>query len=56
MVSRDESADVCDGRAHLEEVQPVVHVSVRAQRTAGEVRHHVELHLASAKHEQATQT
>lgn len=55
MVSSNERADVCDGRLHLEEVQPVVDVGVRAHRRAGEVWHHVELHLARLQHEHATQ-
>lgn len=56
MVAGDERADVCDGRAHLEVVQPIVNLGVGADGSRGEVRHDVVLDAPLANHERAAQT
>lgn len=56
MVAGDECADVRDGRAHLEVMQPGVNLGVGADGSRGEVRHYVVLDAARAHHERAAQT
>lgn len=56
MVAGDERADVHEGRAHLEVVQPGVGLRVAGDGARGEVRHHVVLDAARAQQERAAQT
>lgn len=56
MVAGDERADVRDGRAQFEEMQPVVDLGVGADGSRGEVWHYVVLDAPRADHERATQT
>lgn len=55
MVAGDQRTDVCDGRTHLEEVQPAIDLGVGADGRRGEVRHHVVLNAPRADHERAAQ-